>query len=290
MQNIDKIKIRGASENNLNNIDIDIPKNKFVVITGVSGSGKSSLAFDTLYAEGHRRYMENLSNHAYFFLNSAKKPKVKSINNLPPAIAISQKSGISNPRTTVGTITGIYDLFRSLFAITGKPFCEKCNLPMKKSSVETIVDKIKKFEEGTYIIITSTWNKDQKSIGEKIKAIENLGYSKIRLNKEKILTITEARDSLDTINPNHLIEIVIDRVIINKGHFDRERIVDSLQTAIKFSGGAANILIDNEKEWIFSDEYVCSNCLGHATGFSARNFSFNSPEGACVKCGGLGDG
>ena len=164
MQNSNKIEIQGASENNLNNINLNIPKNKLVVITGVSGSGKSSLAFDTLYAEGHRRYMENLSSHAHFFLNSVKKPKVKSIENLPPAIAISQKSGISNPRSTAGTITGIYDLLRSFFTIAGEPFCEDCDVKMEKNSIEEMVDKIKKFKEGTYVVILAEWKKEQKSI------------------------------------------------------------------------------------------------------------------------------
>lgn len=289
MQDTNKIEIRGASENNLNNVNLNVPKNKFIVITGVSGSGKSSLAFDTLYAEGHRRYMENLSSHAHFFLHSVKKPKVKSIENLPPAIAISQKSGISNPRSTVGTITGIYDLFRSFFAIAGEPFCENCNLPMEKNSVEIMVDKIKKLEDGAYIIILSSWKKEQKNIEEKIKTIGNLGYSKIRLNKERVVAVADAKNELHKINPDSLVEVVIDRITINKEHFDRERIIDSLQTAIRVSGGTAIILIDNEKEIFFSDEYVCPKCFNRASNFSARNFSFNSPEGACEKCGGLGE-
>ena len=289
MKNTDKIEIFGASENNLNEIKLGVPKNKFVVITGVSGSGKSSLAFDTLYAEGHRRYMENLSSHAHFFLNAVKKPKVKSIENLPPAIAISQKSGINNPRSTVGTITGIYDLLRSFFSLVGKPFCENCDLPMEKSSVDAMVDRIKKLEDDTYVIILAKWNKDQKNIEDKIRAIENLGYSKIRIGKERISTIADIKNNMEDLDAESEIEVVVDRVTISREQFDRERILDSLQTAVKVSGGTAVILIDNEEEWVFSDEYICPKCLNRAGDFSASNFSFNSPEGACVKCGGLGE-
>ena len=183
MSGREKIIIKGAAQNNLKNIDIDIPKNKVVVITGVSGSGKSSLAFDTLYAEGYRRYVENLSSHARFFLHSVKKPKVKRIENLSPAIAIDQKSDAHNPRSTVGTVTDVYDFLRIIYAEVGIPFCPKCKIKMQKQDEGQLVATIRKMVKGTQLVIMGTWRGEQKTIDEKLSAIASQGFSKVRIGK-----------------------------------------------------------------------------------------------------------
>lgn len=282
----DKIVIKGASQNNLKNIDIDIPKHKLVVMTGVSGSGKSSLAFDTIYAEGYRRYVENLSSHARFFLHSVKKPKVKRIENLSPAIAIDQKSDAHNPRSTVGTVTDIYDFLRTLYSQVGKPFCPTCGVELKKQDEKQLVLEIKKMKKNTQIVILGTWKGKQRTSKEKLSAIAGHGYSKVRIN-EKVHAIAQVKEG--DLDDNVKIQIVVDRISHNPKHFDKERIIDSLQTAAKISKGEAVILVDNEDELHYSKHFSCPQCGFSLKDISPKNFSFNSPEGACSRCTGLGE-
>jgi excinuclease ABC subunit A len=294
MRHHESIIIRGAQENNLKNIDINIPKNKFVVITGVSGSGKSSLAFDTVYAEGYRRYVENLSGSARFFLQSIKKPKVKKIENLSPSIAIDQKSGSQNPRSTIGTITDTYEYLRYLYAQTGTPHCPSCQQPLSRQSMHEMIEKIRKFEDGTHIVVLARWQGEQVSLSDRLSAIENLGYARVRFDK-RIMTIYEAQQEyknqvrsekkrLDVLKT----DVVIDRMLLSKKQFDRERVVDSLQTATRIGKGQAAILVDGADEYEFNKYFTCKTCGFVIKKISPKHFSFNAPEGACERCSGLG--
>jgi excinuclease ABC subunit A len=285
MSKYNKIIIKEASQNNLKKINIEIPKDKLVVITGVSGSGKSSLAFDTLYAEGYRRYVENLSSHARFFLQSIKKPKVKSITNLSPAIAIDQKSDLNNPRSTVGTITDIYDFFRVLFAEAGEPRCADCGQKMEKQDEETLIAKLKKMPKGTQLVILAKWKGEQKTVREKLNAISSQGFARVRIG-EKIQVISQILAQDFAVEDE--IQVVVDRIMLLPNHFDRERIVDSLQTAAKASKGTAIILVDGEHILKYSKQFHCSGCGKILEDLTPKNFSFNSPEGACELCTGLG--
>ncbi len=283
-----KIIIKEASQNNLKKIDIEIPKGKLVVITGVSGSGKSSLAFDTLYAEGYRRYVENLSSHARFFLQSVKKPKTKSIMNLSPAIAIDQKSDLNNPRSTVGTITDIYDFFRILFAEVGVPVCSCCGSKMQKQDEETLIAKIRKMPKGTRLVVLAKWNGEQATVKEKVNAIASQGFARVRVG-QKMLTVSQAilKDFSDFSNDEE-VQVVVDRLMLLPNRFDRERIIDSLQTAAKMSKGVALVSVDNEYVLRYSNQFRCSSCGKTLSDLTPKNFSFNSPEGACECCTGLG--
>ncbi len=285
MENHNKIIIKEASQNNLKKINIEIPKDKLVVITGVSGSGKSSLAFDTLYAEGYRRYVENLSSHARFFLQSVKKPKVKSIINLSPAIAIDQKSDLNNPRSTVGTITDIYDFFRVLFAEAGQPVCSLCGQKMEKQDEETLIAKIKKMPKGTNLAILAKWNGEQKTIREKLNAIAGQGFARVRI-AGKIQMVSQV--VTQNLSLDEEIQVVVDRIMLLPNRFDRERIIDSLQTAAKISKGMAIVLVDGEHVLRYSKQFRCSSCGKVLDDLTPKNFSFNSPEGACELCTGLG--
>lgn len=287
----DRIFIEGARENNLKNINVEIPKNKLVVITGVSGSGKSSLAFDTIFAEGYRRYVENLSSYAKYFLKSAKKPKVKSIKNLSPAIAIDQKAHFRNPRSTVGTITDIYDYVRVLYSGFGRPYCSECKVEMKKQDPEELLGQIKKFPKGTQLAILAVWEKESDDLRKKLMSIESLGYASVRIGG-KFYKISDAL-ALAKLNDSELVgqtkfEVVVDRLILNSKRFDRERILDSLICAEKISKVPVKVLVDNQEKLIFSRMYNCPKCGKKIKNLTAKNFSFNSPEGACSKCSGLG--
>jgi excinuclease ABC subunit A len=287
MSNLNQIVIEGACENNLRNISLKIPKNKLVVVTGVSGSGKSSLAFDTIYAEGYRRYIENLSGSAHFLLNPVKKPKVEKIENIPPAIAISQNFNAYNPRSTVGTFTGVYDLLRTLFAYFGEPHCPACGEKMFGQNLESTVDKLKKLERGTRLVIVAKWEGKQDGMKNRLTAIGNLGYARVRI-ENKIVAVQESRmKKWDEEEKN--IEVVIDRIMLDGKRFDKERIIDSFQTAVKISKNNSKIVIDNEKEIFFNQNIVCPNGCIVLEKISPKNFSFNSPEGACLKCDGLGE-
>ena len=280
----DKITVRGARENNLKNINIDLPKNKLIVMTGVSGSGKSSLAFDTIYAEGQRRYVESLSSYARQFLGVQEKPDVDSIEGLSPSISIDQKTTNNNPRSTVGTITEIYDYFRLLFARIGTPYCPTHNIPIKSQSIEEMTNKILKLDEGTKIMILSPVIKGDK--GTHKDTIDNLrkeGYARVRIDNE-IIDLTEDIN-LDK-NKKHNIDVVVDRLIIKDGI--RSRLFDDLEVATKLSKGKVYISVVGGEELIYSENYACPHCDYSLSELEPRIFSFNAPFGACPDCKGLG--
>ncbi|QSZ28113.1 excinuclease ABC subunit UvrA [Aceticella autotrophica] len=281
---IDKIIIKGAKVHNLKNIDIEIPRDKLVVITGLSGSGKSSLAFDTIYAEGQRRYVESLSAYARQFLGQMNKPEVEYIAGLSPAISIDQKSTNRNPRSTVGTITEIYDYLRLLYARIGIPHCHRCGKEISMQTVDQMVDRIMGFKEGTKIQILAPIIRGRK--GEYSKLLEHVkksGYVRIRadgvvydINEEIILEK----------NKKHSIEVVIDRLIVKPNV--ASRLTDSLETALKLADGIVIIDIIDGEEFILSEKYSCPDCNISIEELSPRMFSFNSPYGACPTCSGLG--
>ncbi|MFH0969035.1 MAG: excinuclease ABC subunit UvrA [Patescibacteria group bacterium] len=285
----DHIIIKGAKVNNLKDIDIDIPRDKFVVITGLSGSGKSSLAFDTIYAEGNRRYMEGLSSYARNFLDVSAKPEVDKIENLSPSIAIDQRSISRSPRSTVGTLTEIYDYLRILFAKVGKPHCPSCGNPMGRTSNKEIMEEISKLPDKTQIAVLSPISsavKSTKNSKEILRQIHQLGYARVRF-MGKIMNVDEA---LLIASPEieSEIDIVVDRIVLSSKNPDRERILDSIETAMKLSGGSLSILTDNEKELNFNRDFICLECGVKIKEISPRHFSFNNPEGACGFCSGLG--
>lgn len=280
----DKIVIKGAKENNLKNIDIEIPRDKLVVFTGLSGSGKSSLAFDTIYAEGQRRYIESLSSYARMFLGQMDKPNVESIDGLSPAISIDQKTTSKNPRSTVGTVTEIYDYLRLLYARVGTPHCPICGREIKQQTVDQIVDQILEYPEGTKIQILSPIVKAKK--GEHVKELEHAkkeGFVRARIDGE----LYDLSDEIKLKKQNkHSIEIIVDRIVVKQDV--RSRIADSIETATKESDG--NVIIDviGEKEHLFSLNYACPEHGVSIDELSPRMFSFNNPFGACEKCSGLG--
>ena len=281
----DRIVIRGARENNLKNVDLTIPRDKMVVFTGLSGSGKSSLAFDTIYAEGQRRYVESLSAYARQFLGQMDKPDVDSIDGLSPAISIDQKTTSKNPRSTVGTVTEIYDYLRLLWARAGTPHCPKCGKEIKRQTVDQIVDRIEALGEGTRFIIYSPVVRGKK--GEHSKVFEDArksGFVRVRVDGIQY-------DLNETIpcekNKKHNIELVVDRLVIREGQ--RRRLTDSIETACAHSGGLVVIhLPDKDEELSFSQNYACEDCGISMPELEPRMFSFNNPAGACPSCSGLG--
>ncbi|MEW6617986.1 MAG: excinuclease ABC subunit UvrA [bacterium] len=279
----DTIFIKGAREHNLKNIDVQIPRNKLVVITGLSGSGKSSLAFDTIYAEGQRRYVESLSAYARQFLGQMEKPDVDYIEGLSPAIAIEQRTASKNPRSTVGTVTEIYDYLRLLFARIGKPHCYKCKKPLTQQTVDEIVDQILKLKDKTKIQILTPLVRGRKGEYQEIFTnIRKEGFIRVRVDK-KIYDLEE-EIKLDK-NKKHNIEVVVDRLILKT---ERSRLADSIETAFKLSKGIVFINIDEKEDLIFSSELACIDCGISYEELSPRMFSFNSPYGACPTCKGLG--
>jgi len=283
--NKDKIVIKGARVNNLKNIDIEIPKNKLVVMTGVSGSGKSSLAFDTIYAEGQRRYIESLSAYARQFLGGSDKPDVDSIDGLSPAISIDQKSTNKNPRSTVGTITEIYDYLRLLFARVGTPYCPTHNIPISSQSIEEMVNKVLELEVGTKIMVMSPVIKGEK--GTHKDTLENLrkdGFIRCKIDGE----IKELSENIELDkNKKHIILVVVDRLVVKEDI--RTRLYDSLETACKLSKG--KVIIDiptTNEEIILSEDFACPYCDFSLFELEPRMFSFNAPYGACPDCKGLG--
>ncbi len=281
----DKIIIKGAREHNLKNIDVEIPRNSLVTITGLSGSGKSTLAFDTLYAEGQRRYVESLSTYARQFLGQMEKPDVDLIEGLSPAISIEQKAASHNPRSTVGTVTEIYDYLRLLFARIGTPHCHKCGLPISSMSIDQITDRVMELPEKSKIILLAPIVTNQKGTHEKIiLKLKREGFARVRIDK-KIYT-TEDLPELEK-NIKHDIDAVIDRLILKKGM--EKRLADSMELALSLSGGIVIILnpVDNS-EILFSEKSSCIKCGVSYPEFTPASFSFNSPRGACKKCGGLG--
>ncbi|MBX6394458.1 MAG: excinuclease ABC subunit UvrA [Alicyclobacillaceae bacterium] len=280
----DSIIVKGARVHNLKNIDVVIPRDKFVVLTGLSGSGKSSLAFDTIYAEGQRRYVESLSAYARQFLGQMDKPDVDSIDGLSPAISIDQKTTSRNPRSTVGTVTEIYDYLRLLYARVGEPHCPRCDRPITSQTVEQMVDRIMTLPERTRIQILAPVVRGRK--GEHVKLFEELakqGFARVRVDGE-------VRDLTEPIrlekNRKHTIEVVVDRIVVKPDI--EQRLADSIETALERSGGLVIIAIVDGEEWLFSQNLACPDC-GYSVGeLSPRMFSFNSPYGACEVCTGLG--
>ena len=282
---LDSIVVKGAREHNLKNIDVTIPRDKLVVITGVSGSGKSSLAFDTIYAEGQRRYMESLSAYARQFLGRMEKPDVDYIEGLSPAISIDQKGVGKNPRSTMGTITEIYDYLRLLFARVGHPHCPKCGREITSQTVEQIVDAIKNLPADKRILVMSPLIKDRK--GEYQAIFDDLrkqGYVRVRVDK-KIYDLSETI-TLDK-NKKHTIEVVVDRLVTGQSD-SQTRIADSVETALKLGEGVALISIIDGEELLFSEHFACVHCEISLGEIAPRTFSFNSPHGACPACTGLG--
>ena len=281
---MDKIIIKGARENNLKNVNIELPKNKLIVMTGVSGSGKSSLAFDTIYAEGQRRYVESLSAYARQFLGGTEKPDVDSIEGLSPSIAIDQKTTSKNPRSTVGTVTEIYDYLRLLYARIGIPYCPEHNIPISSQSVEEIVNKLLEREEGTKIIIMSPVVHGEKGTHKDLfEKLQKDGFVRVRVNGE---TYDLSEEIILEKNKKDNIEVIIDRLIIKEGI--RTRLYESIETALKLSNGKVVIDFMGDKEIVFSEHFACPYCDFSLPELEPRLFSFNAPFGACPDCKGLG--
>ncbi len=281
----DKIIIKGAREHNLKNIDIEIPRDKFIVLTGLSGSGKSSLAFDTIYAEGQRRYVESLSAYARQFLGQMEKPDVDYIEGLSPAISIDQKTTSRNPRSTVGTVTEIYDYLRLLFARIGTPHCHNCGKEISQQTIDQMVDYIMNLTDGTKLQLLAPVIRGKK--GEHQKVLEDVkkgGYVRVRVDGE-ILDINE--DIKLEKNKKHTIEILVDRLVVKSGI--EKRLADSLETVMKLTGGTALIDIIGDHEMLFSQNFACTDCGISIEDLAPRMFSFNSPFGKCPKCDGLGE-
>jgi excinuclease ABC subunit A len=282
------IEIRGARVNNLKNVNVDIPRDALVVVTGLSGSGKSSLAFDTLFAEANRRYVESLSSYARNFLDGFDKPDVDTIHNLSPAISIDQKSVSRSPRSTVGTMTEVYDYLRVLYAKLGIPHCPLCGKLLTRKSAREILDEILCLPDETPIVFTA-YNATilEKTEKEALAAISNLGYIRVFF-RGALQTIVEASASA-SVTETSKIAIVIDRLILNLTRPDKERILDSIQTAFRVGQGTFSLRINGTgEECLYSEEYHCEKCDVYLPEFTPRHFSFNSPEGACEKCAGLG--
>ncbi len=281
---LDKIIIRGARQHNLKNINVDIPRNRMVVVTGLSGSGKSTLAFDTLYAEGQRRYVESLSAYARQFLERMDKPDVDTIEGLSPAIAIEQKSAGHNPRSTVGTVTEIYDYLRLLFARIGHPHCYQCGRPITPQAIQQIVDQTLDLPEGTKIVILAPVIRDQKGTHQKLfQQLRKDGFIRVRIDGE---TIELEHDISLTKNKKHTIEVVVDRLIVKKSV--KNRLADSLELAIGQSDGLVTVDVVDGKPLLFSERAACIHCGISYPEITPASFSFNSPQGACPACDGLG--
>ena len=278
------IKIRGANEHNLKNIDVDIPRNELVVLTGLSGSGKSSLAFDTIYAEGQRRYMESLSSYARQFLGQMEKPNVESIEGLSPAISIDQKSTNRNPRSTVGTVTEVYDYFRLLYARIGIPHCPKCGKEIKKQTVDQMVDQIMELQEGTKIQLLAPVVRGRKGRHEKLfERAKKSGYVRVRVDGN-MYELTE-EIPLDK-NVKHNIEIVVDRLVVKPGI--EKRLTDSVENVLNLAEGLLTVDVIGGEPINFSQSFSCPDCGISIEEIEPRSFSFNNPFGACPECYGLG--
>lgn len=289
------ISVRGAREHNLKNIDVDIPRNKLVVLTGLSGSGKSSLAFDTIFAEGQRRYVESLSAYARQFLGQMEKPDIDHIDGLSPAISIDQKGTSRNPRSTVGTVTEIFDYMRLLWARIGHPHCPNCGRPISQQSVQQMVDQILALPDGSRIMVMGPIVRDRK--GEHTATLEEVrrqGFVRVRIDGE----IKELDEPIKLAKTKkHSIDVVVDRLVIRQpeeteagldDHPDRVRLIDSMEVALRMAGGSAIVQIVDGEELEFSEHFACPHCGLSFGELEPRNFSFNSPHGACPECTGLG--
>ncbi len=285
----DFIRVRGAREHNLKSVDLEIPRDRLVVITGLSGSGKSSLAFDTIYAEGQRRYVESLSAYARQFLGQMDKPDVDYIEGLSPAISIDQKGVSHNPRSTVGTVTEIYDHMRLLFARVGTPHCPRCGREISQQTVQQIVDKIRQLPEGTRIMVLAPIISDRKGEHERVfEDARRAGYVRVRVDGE-------IRDLSEEIalkkNLKHTIEIVVDRLIVRAGDSadgPNNRLAESVESALKLGGGVLKVQVLEGEEFLFSEHFACVYCGVSIGEIEPRTFSFNNPHGACSSCSGLG--
>jgi excinuclease ABC subunit A len=282
----DAIVVKGARENNLKNIDVEIPKNKLVVITGLSGSGKSSLAFDTIYAEGQRRYLESLSSYARQFLGGNEKPDVDSIEGLSPSISIDQKSTSHNPRSTVGTVTEIYDYLRVLFARIGTPYCPNGHGIIETLTTKQILEKIvASFKDGDKLQILAPFaHKVKGSFKNELEKLKNEGFLRVRIDNNNISL--DEKIELEK-NKFHNIDIVVDRIIAHADHETRSRINDALETALKYGNGKVVTIIEAEEK-LYSQSHSCKVCGFTVPEMEPRLFSFNSPLGACSNCKGLG--
>lgn len=280
------IRIKGARQHNLKNINVDIPRDKMVVITGLSGSGKSSLAFDTIYAEGQRRYVESLSSYARQFLGQMDKPDVDYIEGLSPAISIDQKTTSRNPRSTVGTVTEIYDYLRLLFARTGHPHCPKCGKPVNQQTIDQMLDKLLALEEKTKLLILAQVIRSKK--GEHKKVLENIhreGFSRVRID-DVMYNLDDGDEIKLEKTKKHTIEVVVDRLAIREGI--RQRLAESMETALKLGEGVVYVQIVDGELMMFSQNFACADCGISLPEIAPRMFSFNSPFGACPACSGLG--
>ena len=278
------IRIRGARENNLKNLDVDIPRNKLVVLTGLSGSGKSSLAFDTIYAEGQRRYMESLSSYARQFLGQMEKPQVESIEGLPPAISIDQKSTNRNPRSTVGTVTEIYDYFRLLYARIGIPHCPKCGKEIAKQTVDQMVDQIMELPEKTRIQLLAPVVRGKKGRHEKVlEQAKRSGYVRVLID-DNMYELSE-QITLDK-NIKHTIAIIVDRLVVREGI--EKRLTDSIENVLQLTDGLLVVDRMDGTYMNFSQSFSCPDCGISIDEIEPRSFSFNNPFGACPTCYGLG--
>ena len=281
---MDAIKIKGASQHNLKNISLDIPRDKLVVITGVSGSGKSSLAFDTIYAEGQRRYVESLSTYARQFIGQMDKPDVESIEGLSPAIAIEQRTASHNPRSTVGTVTEIYDYFRLLYAGIGVCHCYNCGREIKSQTIDSIVENVLSLPANTRFSIMAPMVRGKKGEFQKeLKKLQKEGFVRVRIDGE-------IRDLAEEIilnkNKRHDIDLIVDRLVLKEGV--RKRLRDSLEIAVSRGEGLVRIVLASGEEILCSEKYACPDCGISIPELAPRMFSFNSPYGACPDCNGLG--
>ncbi|MBQ0125162.1 MAG: excinuclease ABC subunit UvrA, partial [Clostridiales bacterium] len=280
------ITIKGAREHNLKNIDVTIPRDSLVVFTGLSGSGKSSLAFDTIYAEGHRRFVESLSSYARMFLGQLGKPDIDFIDGLSPAISIDQKTTSKNPRSTVGTVTEIYDYLRLLYARIGVPHCPVCGKEIAAQTTDDIIEKITELPEGTKFLVLSPVVRGKKGMHEKtLEDAKKSGFVRVRIDGD-VYPVDEL-PSLDK-NIKHSIEIVVDRLVMKSDI--RRRLSDSVETALKLADGLVNIMLADSGEIMsFSQNFACDEHGVSIGELSPRMFSFNNPFGACDKCSGLGE-
>ena len=279
------IVIKGAKENNLKNIDVTIPRDSFVVITGLSGSGKSSLAFDTIYAEGQRKYMESLSSYARQFLGQMEKPNVEYIEGLSPAISIDQKSTSHNPRSTVGTVTEIYDYLRLMYARIGVPHCPVCGREISSQTVDQIVDLLMKEEEGTRIVVLAPVVRQRKGQHEKVlDRIHREGFTRVRIDGE--MKHLEADDIALEKNFKHTIEIVIDRIKVREGV--QSRLAEACELAVTHGEGLIQVIVGDSEERTYSTSLACPDHGISIDELEPRMFSFNNPLGACPECKGLG--
>jgi excinuclease ABC subunit A len=287
-KSVTNIEVRGARVNNLKNVDADIPRDSFVVVTGLSGSGKSSFVFDTVYAEANRRYMESLSSYARNFMEAFDKPDVDAIHNLIPAVSIDQKSASRSPRSTVGTMTEIYDYLRLLFAKEGVPHCPECGKPLSKKSALEIEREILELPDETVIVFLATPEAfEGKTLSALLPIAEEAGYLRLRVDGE-VMTIAEAEElAQDPKSGTKGIDAVIDRMMIDAERPDRERILDSVETALRSGRGSFVLLVDDD-EHLYQDLFLCDECDVRLEDFTPSRFSFNSPDGACPRCSGLG--